>query len=80
MTEDNRDGGIQASIQPSDNGPYLIRGPVELVDPDGNQIVVKGKNIALCRCGASQNKPFCDGAHSKIGFESKIRSGGLDAK
>lgn len=74
------DGGIQTSIQPSDNGPYLVRGPVSLVDSEGNEIVVKGKNVALCRCGGSENKPFCDGTHSKIGFESKVRAQGLDNK
>lgn len=73
-------GDIQTSIQPSDNGPYLVRGPVSLVDPEGNEIEAKGKNIALCRCGGSQNKPFCDGTHSKIGFESKVRAEGLDVK
>lgn len=64
----------QVTIQPSDNGPYLVKGPVTLVDQDGNQIAAKGKNIALCRCGASQNKPFCDGSHNQIGFESRVRA------
>ncbi|MEX2586661.1 MAG: CDGSH iron-sulfur domain-containing protein [Actinomycetota bacterium] len=77
-TAEGDNGDIQTSIQPSDNGPYLVRGPVSLVDPDGNEIVVKGKNIALCRCGASENKPFCDGTHSKIGFESRVRASGID--
>lgn len=62
------------SIQPSDNGPLLVRGPVKLIDPDGNELEVKGKNIALCRCGASDNKPFCDGSHNRIGFRSEIRA------
>lgn len=80
MTEaEGSSGDTQTSIQPSDNGPYLVRGPVSLVDPDGNEIAVKGKNIALCRCGASQNKPFCDGTHSKIGFESRVRASEIDA-
>lgn len=64
----------RASIQPSDNGPYLVKGPVTLVDPEGNEIHAKGKNIALCRCGASANKPFCDGSHNRIGFESRVRA------
>jgi CDGSH-type Zn-finger protein len=54
------------------DGPYLISGDdvaqVKLVDHEGNAVVQKGKNIALCRCGASSTKPFCDGTHSKIGF------------
>jgi len=60
------------------NGPYLVQGPVTLVDSDGNQYDLTGKQqYALCRCGASVNKPFCDGTHSKIGFqaaEAAVRS------
>jgi CDGSH-type Zn-finger protein len=56
------------------DGPYLITGDdvaqVSLVDHEGNAVVPKGKNIALCRCGASVTKPFCDGTHSKIGFRA----------
>jgi CDGSH-type Zn-finger protein len=53
-------------------GPYLIRGPVTLLDADGNELADgSGKpNLALCRCGASDNKPFCDGTHARIGFMS----------
>ena len=65
--------GQIVSIQPSDNGPLLIRGPVRLVDAEGNEYPVNG-NIALCRCGASQNKPFCDGSHRRIGFQSVVRA------
>jgi len=49
------------------NGPYIVRGLVELKDAEGNAYPVKDV-IALCRCGASTTKPFCDGTHSKIGF------------
>jgi CDGSH-type Zn-finger protein len=66
--------GQVASIQPSDNGPLLVKGPVVLVDVEGNEIPFKGRNIALCRCGASENKPFCDGSHRRIGFHSVVRS------
>jgi len=56
------------------NGPYLVTGDLsalELRDGSGNLIDVAGKGrIFLCRCGASVNKPFCDGQHSKIGFEA----------
>ena len=51
------------------NGPYIVNGPVELKDPDGNRYPPKDR-IALCRCGASTTKPFCDGTHSKIGFQA----------
>lgn len=64
----------RCSIQPSDNGPLLVRGPVTLIDPEGHEIEVKSKNIALCRCGGSGNKPFCDGTHNKIGFRSVVRA------
>jgi 3-phenylpropionate/trans-cinnamate dioxygenase ferredoxin subunit len=55
-------------ITPSENGPYRVVGPIELLDPEGNAIPVPGETIALCRCGGSENKPFCDGTHRKIGF------------
>ncbi len=54
------------------NGPYRVEAPegtIELVDADGNKYDLTGKPaFSLCRCGASVNKPFCDGTHSKIGF------------
>ena len=53
------------------NGPYRVEGPVTLVDADGNEYDLTGKPaFSLCRCGASVNKPFCDGTHSKIGFQA----------
>ena len=53
------------------NGPYRVEGPIKLVDADGNEYDLTGKPaISLCRCGASINKPFCDGTHSKIGFQA----------
>ena len=59
------------TIRPKPNGPYLIEGPVEIYDTAGNKIPTDDRpKIALCRCGASSNKPFCDGTHSKIGFQA----------
>ncbi|HWZ45649.1 MAG TPA: CDGSH iron-sulfur domain-containing protein [Candidatus Saccharimonadales bacterium] len=56
------------------NGPYVVSGDIndiQLTDADGNKYDLTGKQtVALCRCGASVNKPFCDGAHSKIGFQA----------
>jgi CDGSH-type Zn-finger protein len=52
------------------NGPYLVEGDVELYDPTGNKVATTGPRIALCRCGGSVSKPFCDGTHSKIGFQA----------
>jgi CDGSH-type Zn-finger protein len=58
---------VEIRIRPS--GPYLVTGPVVLRDSNGTVFDLTGKNnIALCRCGASTTKPFCDGTHSKIGF------------
>jgi CDGSH-type Zn-finger protein len=60
---------VKITIRPS--GPYLVEGDVELVDVNGEKVDTSDKpRIALCRCGASVNKPFCDGAHSKIGFQA----------
>ncbi|HEY1462481.1 MAG TPA: CDGSH iron-sulfur domain-containing protein [Terriglobales bacterium] len=54
------------------NGPYRVEAPegtIELMDADGNKFDLTGKPaFSLCRCGASVNKPFCDGTHSKVGF------------
>jgi CDGSH-type Zn-finger protein len=57
-----------------ENGPYLVKGPIELVDVEGNEFRVEREVIALCRCGGSTSKPFCDGTHSKIGFDAATRA------
>ena len=57
------------TIEVIKNGPYIVKGVVQLQDADGNVYPVE-KRIALCRCGASTEKPFCDGTHSKIGFQA----------
>jgi 3-phenylpropionate/trans-cinnamate dioxygenase ferredoxin subunit len=56
-------------IQVNKNGPYLVTGAVELRDAAGNLYATK-ERCALCRCGGSTTKPFCDGTHSKIGFQA----------
>jgi CDGSH-type Zn-finger protein len=64
----------QIKIIARKNGPFRVEAPegsVELVDADGRQYDLTGKpNFALCRCGGSVNKPFCDGTHSRIGFQA----------
>ena len=64
----------QVKITIRRNGPYRVEAPegtIELVDADGNKYDLTGKPaFSLCRCGASTNKPFCDGTHSKIGFQA----------
>ena len=57
-----------------DNGPYLVRGPIDILDAEGNRFTVEREQVALCRCGGSTNKPFCDGTHSRIGFEAANRA------
>ncbi len=51
------------------NGPLIVKGEVKMKDADGNVYPVE-KRMALCRCGASTEKPFCDGTHSKVGFQA----------
>jgi CDGSH-type Zn-finger protein len=61
-------------ISPSDNGPLIVRGPITLKDGTGKPYDLKGRDtVALCRCGGSKNKPFCDGSH-KQGFQSQCRA------
>lgn len=50
------------------NGPYEVKGAVELVDAKRANFTLTEEPIYLCRCGQSANKPFCDGTHTKIGF------------
>ena len=62
-------------IQVTEDGPYVVFGKVELVDHLGNAIPTEKENVvALCRCGGSMNKPFCDGRHSRIGFRGAERA------
>lgn len=57
-------------IRCRENGPYVVQGPVQITDHLGQAFPIpEGKaNIALCRCGQSGNKPFCDGTHRQVGF------------
>jgi len=61
-------------IKVTENGPLRVKGPVRLVDADGTEYEVERKTFFLCRCGASSTKPFCDGTHSRIGFEAAERA------
>lgn len=60
----------EARVTPYPDGPYLIRGDFEITDHEGNPIETRRRTIALCRCGGSRTKPFCDGTHKAIGFEA----------
>lgn len=58
------------------NGPYLVSGPVTLVDAEGNAFPPDPRGTyALCRCGASSTKPFCDGTHGTIQFRHEAKAG-----
>jgi len=62
-----RNGPVDVS--PSPNGPLLVTGNVEVVSGTGRTIR-KATKLALCRCGQSSNKPYCDGTHAKVGFSA----------
>jgi CDGSH-type Zn-finger protein len=59
-----------ADITPYRDGPLIVRGPFTLRDQDGNDIVVERETIALCRCGKSRIRPFCDGTHKLVRFQA----------
>jgi CDGSH-type Zn-finger protein len=63
---------MSITIKIRDNGPYVVEGEFRLTDANGNEIPIK--KAALCRCGGSTTKPFCDGTHSKIGFQGAIEA------
>jgi uncharacterized Fe-S cluster protein YjdI len=57
----------ETTIDPRPNGPLFLRGHVRIVGDDG-RVIREDTRVALCRCGGSGNKPFCDGTHRRIGF------------
>lgn len=60
---------VKVTVRP--NGPYLVEGDCEVYDGSGARVDTTGRtSIALCRCGAAEKKPFCDGTHNKIGFKA----------
>lgn len=62
------------SIKARESGPYLVKGPITLVDADGDSYTLSGESVALCRCGGSQTKPLCDGSHRTNGFTATERA------
>jgi CDGSH-type Zn-finger protein len=63
------------TIKANQNGSFRVEGPFRLVDADGTEYdVPEGKAVSLCRCGGSTRKPFCDGTHSRIGFQAAERA------
>jgi CDGSH-type Zn-finger protein len=72
--------GVQIKVR--ENGPYKVTGPITLIDAEGNEFELPddGKPVALCRCGGSTTKPFCDGTHSKVGFDAAERAVRLSSR
>ncbi len=64
------------TIRVRDNGPFLVEGPITIIDASGNTFTTNPEkpNVALCRCGQSKNKPFCDGSHKGCGFMAAERA------
>jgi CDGSH-type Zn-finger protein len=67
----------EATITPYRDGPYVLRGNFRLTDQDGREIDPRRRTVALCRCGKSQIRPFCDGTHKLVGFRAP---GGEEAR
>jgi uncharacterized Fe-S cluster protein YjdI/CDGSH-type Zn-finger protein len=63
--------GDRVSITPIANGPYFVRGPIEMVNPQTGE-PQRETRVALCRCGKSGHMPFCDNTHRAIGFRSDV--------
>ncbi|HEV2053605.1 MAG TPA: CDGSH iron-sulfur domain-containing protein [Methylomirabilota bacterium] len=65
---------MSVTVKPIPDGPLMVKGDgIEVQDAQGNPFAVKGDAAYLCRCGASANKPLCDGGHEKIGFKGYAR-------
>ena len=65
-----RNDGSRTVITPYRDGPLLVRGDFRLQDQDGNEIDRGRETIALCRCGKSRTRPFCDGSHKLVDFRA----------
>ncbi len=65
----------EVTITCNKNGSLRIAGKIVIKDAQGNEFDLSGREvISLCRCGASDNKPFCDGSHNRIGFQSEVQA------
>lgn len=67
---DLSDGAEPATVTPYRDGPLIVRGNFRIIGPDGDEIDPGRRTVALCRCGKSGVKPFCDGSHSRAGFRA----------
>ena len=65
---------MSATLTPGENGPIQVSGDFTVTDADGTAYPLEaGKDVYLCRCGQSGNKPFCDGSHKRVGFVADER-------
>ena len=65
--------GVKVTVR--NNGPLRIEGEFNICDQDGKEFGLGGRTaLSLCRCGHSENKPFCDGNHGKMGFKSEEKA------
>lgn len=68
----------ETKITVNNNGPLRIEGEFTIYDVQGNAFDLAGRTgISLCRCGHSENKPFCDGSHKRVGFQSEVKARAL---
>ncbi len=68
----------ETKITVRNNGPLRVEGEIHLYDEQGNAFDLAGRTmISLCRCGHSENKPFCDGSHKRVGFQSEVQARAL---
>ncbi|MGB2572485.1 CDGSH iron-sulfur domain-containing protein [Micromonospora citrea] len=70
MSAEDPTADAAATITPYPDGPLLVRGDFALVTPDGRAIDARRGTVALCRCGKSALKPFCDGTHKAVNFRA----------
>ncbi|MBA3738786.1 MAG: CDGSH iron-sulfur domain-containing protein [Actinobacteria bacterium] len=62
-------------VRVTPEGPLLVRGPLRLLDEQGNEVSIRRKVNALCRCGRSATQPFCDGTHKIVPFSPRAARG-----
>jgi CDGSH-type Zn-finger protein len=70
----------EAELVAYPDGPFLLRGAVRIVGPDGQELPRRRRTVALCRCGKSTLKPYCDGTHKIIGFRTEPELPGVDER
>jgi len=70
VVDPNAERPSPVTITPYPDGPYLVRGDFVVTDQEGNELPTERRTIALCRCGKSRMRPFCDGTHKLIGFKA----------